>query len=139
MKKILLPALAGTVVLTIVGSIFYMLVFMNFFAEFMKSIGSIANTNPNFGLIIGAHLILALLLSVLFDKMNVNSIGTAVKYTAIGSIALYVWFDLWMFVSFTIMTPTIMLADVTSNSITTVCAGAVIAWLQQKLSGSNAV
>ena len=128
MKNYVLPAIVGTVVLFLLGGLFYGLIFKSTMDASMASFGTVTNSNPNMLLMLTCHLIFIVMMCLLFEKLNLITTSSILKTAVVVSIALAVWFELWMIVSFSVMSSALITADITSNIISS-SAGAAAAGL----------
>ena len=79
--------------------------------------------------IVGANILLALLLSLLFSKLGISTFQGGLMNGLWILIILYLWFDMWMFATFKPMTTNMMLIDVASNTVVGSIAAGVIGWI----------
>ncbi|MFN8348724.1 MAG: hypothetical protein U0X91_27235 [Spirosomataceae bacterium] len=132
-KKVILSALGGAVAFTLLGGLVFEVLLKDLMTEMMAAMGSAANPNPDFILIILANLTLSVLLALLLNRSNVSTFSGG----AMGSVwivfLLILWFDIWMFATFTFMTPKMMAIDIVSNTIMGTLGGGVIGQIQGKL------
>ncbi len=128
MKNIVLPAIVGTVILFLLGGLFYGLIFKSTMDAGMASFGAAANSDPNLLIVFCCHLIFIVMMCLLFEKLNLLTTSSILKTAVVVSVALAVWFELWMIVSFNVMSSALITADLTSNIISS-SAGAAAAGL----------
>lgn len=133
-KKIILSTLGGAIVLFLLGGLTFEVLLKDFSAEMMNSIGSAANTDPSFVSIALSQVAMALLMAIIFFKLNLVQFSSGLLNGAWIMFLIILWFDLWIIFSFNFMTPSMMTVDIVSNTVFGAIAGGVIALIQGKIS-----
>lgn len=80
-----------------------------------------------------ANIVLMLLLSILFTRMNTRTFKTGLLNGAWITFLVIIWFDSWMFASFNFMTPKSMVVDVIGNTVIGSLGGGVVGWILGKV------
>jgi|GEM_PF-497415 len=132
-KKILLSGLAGAVVMFLLGWLMFGLLMKDVMAEYMVAFGDSMNTEPVMWAIVLANLIMGMLLAYLLYRFGVTDFVGGIKASWVILLALFVWFDLWMFASFKGMTGKLMAIDIISNMIIGLLGAGVVGWVLGKL------
>ena len=137
-KNILISALVGSIVIFILGALFYAMLFADFFTSNIPEGMEIAQkTEPNLGLIYLGNLAAGLLLAYIFE--NLAGIRTFAKGAIAGMIIgllIGLYFDLIFLATTNLGTPVAAAVDVIISAIMFAIAGGVIAALLGKLNKS---
>lgn len=132
-KKVILSALGGAVAFTLLGGLIFEVLLKDLMAEMMAAMGSAVNPEPSIVLVILANLTLSVLLALLLNRFNVSTFNGGAMASVWIVFLIILWFDIWMFATFSFMTPKMMAIDIVSNTITGTLAGGVIGWIQGKV------
>ncbi len=136
MKTIVIPALVGTIVSFVLGGIIYQFFITPLFADVFKSVASVMNQNPNMVLIIVIQALLSIGIAFVLDQPKLESLGSVLKVSVLLGAGLMLWFDLWMVVSFTFMTTSMVIADVVSNTFTFIVTTSAMFFTRKRLLAS---
>lgn len=132
-KKVIYSALGGALTLFLLGGLVFEVLLKDLSNDIMNSMGDAANRNPSFGVIAAAQLSISLLLALLFNLLNVKNFKEGAMHGAWIVFLIALWFDLWMFASFTFMTLSMSLVDIATNTIFGAVTGGVIGLIQGKV------
>jgi len=130
-KKVVFGTLAGAVTLFVLGGAVFGFLLKDYMNEWMTAFGDVAYKMEEapWMTIVGANILLALLLSLLFSKLGISTFQGGLMNGLWILIILYLWFDMWMFATFKPMTTNMMLIDVASNTVVGSIAAGVIGWI----------
>lgn len=132
-KKIVLSTLAGAVTLFLLGGLIFGVLLAAPMAEFMKAFEACAHPVPPMQFIVFANITMALLLSLILNKLAVSTFIGGLKAALWIIFLIIFWFDMWMFATFSGMTVQMMLFDILGNTIIGTLAGGVIGWVLGKV------
>lgn len=117
----------------ILGYLLYEVILSSYFAEMMQSMGDCIIKDPPVLAIILAHILLSIILTNILIKSGTNSFKSGVINSILFAVLLILWYDMWMFASFSFMTITIMIVDVLVNGLIIILAGGVIGFVLGKV------
>ncbi len=132
-KKILLSTLAGAVALFLLGGLIFGVLLAAPMAEFMKAFEACAHPVPPMQFIVFANIAMALLLSLILSKLGISTFTGGLKAAAWIVFLIILWFDMWMFATFSGMTVQMLLFDIIGNTTIGTLAGGVIGWILGKV------
>ncbi len=132
-KKILLSTLAGAVTLFLLGGLIFGVLLAAPMAEFMKAFEGCAHPVPPMQFIVFANIAMALLLSLILSKLAVSTFSRGLKAAVWVVFLIILWFDMWMFATFSGMTVQMLLFDIIGNTTIGTLAGGVIGWVLGKV------
>ena len=133
-KNRILGTLAGTVVLFLLGWVFYGMLLMDFYANNVGSAGNVMRADDDmiwWALILG-NLFQAYFLVYVFSKSNVASFGDGLKYGLVIGFILGLGFNFIMYGTSTMMNLTATLVDPFVGAVMTGLAGGVIGMITGK-------
>lgn len=132
-KRILLSTLGGAVTTFLAGWLIMGILFAGFMKEMMNGAGSCMSAEPGMVFIAIANIAMALLVSILFVKMNVSTFKSGLLNGAWITCLIIVWFDVRMFASFDFMHAKFMAFDVIGNTLIGTLGGGVVGWILGKV------
>lgn len=128
--KSILAALAGAIVLFLLGWLFFGILLMDFYQENMTQYEGIMKEMPNLWLIFLANFLIALLVSFIFDRWaNIRSFMRGLSGALIITLPIFLAFDLWIISGMNLFPPYVLLVDVIVNTFMAMVMGGVIAWI----------
>lgn len=132
-KKLILGTLGGGIASTLIGGLIFAVVLADQMKAWTEAAGSCANQEVPLlpGLL--ANFVMAFLLSILLNRSNVSTFQGGLLTAGWIAFLIILWFDLWMFASFSIMTPKLMAMDLIGNTVTLALSGGVIGWIFGKV------
>jgi hypothetical protein len=133
-KNRILGTLAGTVVLFLLGWVFYGMLLMDFYANNVGSAGNVMRADEDmiwWALILG-NLFQAYFLVYVFSKFDVTSFGEGLKQGIYIGLILGLGFNLIMYGTSNMSTLTSALVDPLVSAVMTGLAGGVIAVITGK-------
>jgi hypothetical protein len=134
-KKIIFGTLAGAITSFCLGGLVFGFLLKDLMAEWMTGFLTCRHIEPPMVPIFIANIISSLLLALYLQKSSVSTLMGGLKAGGLFFLLLYLWFDLWMFASFTGMTTQLMAIDTAANTLIGAITGGVVVWIFGKVSG----
>ncbi len=132
-KKIIFGTLAGAITSFCLGGLVFGFLLKDMMAEWMTAFQGCAHTDPPMVPILLANIVISLLLALYLHQSSVTTFMGGLKAGGLFFLLLQLWFDLWMFASFTGMTNKLMAIDTVSNTILGAITGGVVGWVFGKV------
>ncbi|MBK7233973.1 MAG: DUF1761 family protein [Saprospiraceae bacterium] len=132
-KKILIGTLVGTVVQFCLGGLVFVVLLKDMMAEWMTAFQGCAHAEPPMLPVVLAQLVISLLLAILMHRNAISTFKGGAMFGLLFFLLIYIWFDLWMFASFTGMTSKLMMIDAISNTIIGTITAGFVGWVYGKM------
>jgi len=128
--KIILAAIAGSILYFLLGWLIYGFLLMDFFVENTKFYEGLMYEMPNFLLYFLANLSLSYLIAFIFQKWaNIKTISKGFSAGFFIGLFLSISIDLMFYASMDLYTPTGVVVDIIVNSVIIGVAGGSIGWI----------
>lgn len=131
--KIILSTLGGAVTAFLAGWLIMGILLAHMMDEMMEKAAGCMSAEPGMLFIAVANIVLMLLLSILFTRMNTRTFKAGLLNGAWITFLMIIWFDIWLFASFNFMTPKSMVVDVIGNTVIGSLGGGVVGWILGKV------
>jgi hypothetical protein len=129
-NKLVLPAIAGGVVMFLLGWLIWGVLLMDFFASQSSSISSVMRNPPVFWAIGLGNLGAGALLALIFGRWaSIKTLSSGVITGGMIGALVGFSYDFTMFGTTTMMTIPGVLVDILANAFVSGVAGGVVAWL----------
>lgn len=128
--KIILAAIAGSILYFLLGWLIYGFLLMDFFVENTKYYEGLMYEMPNLLLYFLANLSMSYLIAFIFQKWaNIKSISKGFSAGFFIGLFLSISIDLMFYAGMDLYTPTLVVVDVIANSVIIGLVGGSIGWI----------
>jgi len=128
--KIILAAIAGSILYFLLGWLIYGFLLMDFFVENTTYYEGLMYEMPNLLLYFLANLSLSYLIAFIFQKWaGIKTISRGFSAGFLIGIFLSIFIDLMYYASMDLYTPTAVVVDIIANSVIIALVGGCIGWI----------
>lgn len=125
-KKLFVGGIAGGIAYFFLGWLIYGMLLMNFMASHQGIIGGIQRAEPDFLYLIIGNLALGFLITFIFIKGAVNSLGSGLVTGGIVGLLMVIGYDCMIYGTTNIMSKTAMAVDVAAMTVMSAIVGAIV-------------
>jgi hypothetical protein len=128
--KIILAAIAGSIIYFLLGWLIFGFLLMDFFAENTKFYEGLIYEMPNLLLVFLSNLSLSYLLAFIFQKWaDIKTLSKGFTAGFFIGLFLSISIDLMFYASMDLYTPTVVVIDIIANSVIIAFVGGSIGWI----------
>ena len=134
-KKTILATLGGAVVLFLLGGLAFAVILGNMYGDWSKALGDCVYQGDQMPIYVPivANLFMALLLSLVYNKLGIGTFKTGAMHGAWIGALISLWFDTWMLGTFPSFTINMVVMDLIANTILSALGGGVIGLILGKV------
>jgi len=125
-KKLLMGGIAGGVVFFLLGWVIYGMLLMDIMNANPGTAGNIGKNPPDFLYLIIGNLAMGFLMTYIFIRANVNSLGAGFITAAIVGLLMGVGYDCTAYATSTVISKKGMAVDVAAFTVMSAITGAVV-------------